>query len=214
MRAPEGHNNILKASNQVYNKSACRYKISSRAVLWDDPQRQYLRFAELIKYLSLDSADKTVLDVGCGNGEFYKFLNFMGFRGKYVGYDINTLLLKQARKRFSGIHVHRVDILTDKISKKFNYVVMSGLFNLNTGQTSPWVHEFLKRMFFLCKEVMVFNAITTQVNYRSDKIFYLDPSATFNFCTQHLSPRVTLAHHDLPYNYTMAVYKGNAWTSI
>jgi SAM-dependent methyltransferase len=208
------HHQIMKASNQVYNKSARQHKINSNAVLWSDPQTQYLRFAELIKYLDLGGTDKTILDVGCGNGEFYKFLNFMGFRGQYTGYDINDLLLKQARQQFSHINVQHVDILSDKISKRFDYVVMSGLFNLNMGQTSAWVHEFINKIFLLCKEVTVFNAITTQVNHNSEKMFYLDPAETFSFCIRHLSPRVTLAHHHLPYNYTMAIYKETKWVSI
>jgi len=207
------HDQIIKASNQIYDESA-RRKTGSSAVMWDDQQKQYLRFAEIIKYLDLENSNKTILDVGCGNGELYKFLNFMGFRGQYLGYDINTPLLKLARSRFPQIKVERKDILKDKVSKRFDYVVMSGLFNLNAGQTETWIYNFLKKMFMLSKEAVVFNAISTQVNYKSEEIFYLDPAKIFSFCTQHLSPRVVLAHHQLPYNYTMAVYKINHWSSI
>jgi hypothetical protein len=45
-------------------------------------------------------------------------------------------------------------------------------------------------------------------------MFYLDPAETFSFCARNLSPKVVLAHHHLPYNFTMAIYKGKDWKSI
>ena len=208
------HKNILKLSNKKYAARASRYGMTSKAVFWDDQQTQYLRFFELIKNLNLDYPDKTILDVGCGNCELYKFLNFMGFRGEYTGYDINKNLIKQACQRFKNIDVHAVDITTHDTTQHFNYVVMSGLFNLNCGQSTKWVQAFLKKMYSLCTDIMVFNAISTHVNYRDKELRYFDPAKTVSFCIENLSPRVTLTHHDLPYNFTIAVFKNYKWDSI
>ena len=80
------NNNIINARQiEKYNTVAIEHGHSSRAVLLDDPQTQYFRFQELTKYLNLDDSSKSLIDIGCGNGELYKYLNFQGFRGHYVG---------------------------------------------------------------------------------------------------------------------------------
>lgn len=206
--------NIIAAHQiDIYNEVADKYGTSSKAVLWDDPQTQYLRFSELVKSLDFDDCRKTLLDVGCGNGELYKFLNFLGFRGQYVGYDINEKLLSQARSRFANIDVQNKDIMSEEMTQRFDYVVLSGLFNVNVGQSTAWVHDFLKKMFTLCEGVMVFNMISTHVTFREERMFYMNPAEVLTFCIENLSKRTTLAHHNLPYNYTVTVFKNESWNS-
>lgn len=199
---------------EKYNTAVIKYGISRKSVLWDDPQTQYLRFYELVKHLDLNDRRKTALDIGCGNGELYKFLNFLGYRGGYVGYDINEMLCNQARNRFQGIDVQCRDIMNEEVTKGFDYVVLSGLFNINVGQSSDWVQSFLKKMYALSNEVLVFNMISTHVTYRDEGMFYMDPAEVLSFCLGNLSKRTTLAHHNLPYNYTVTVYKDETWTSV
>ena len=122
---------IIKHSIELFDSAADEYSTSSRAVFWDDPQTQYFRFHELTRYLDLNNGKQSLLDIGCGNGELYKFLNFNGYRGQYTGYDINEKLLGHARSRFAEIDVHCKDILSSDFdaTPTFNYVLMSGVFN-------------------------------------------------------------------------------------
>lgn len=206
--------NILAQQISIYNMVADKYGTSSRAVLWDDPQTQYFRFSELLKYLNMNDSNKTLLDIGCGNGELYKFLNFQGFRGNYVGYDINDKLLAQACGRFADIDVQKRDIMSEEIERRFDYVVLSGLFNVNVGQSTAWVYDFLKKMYALCDGIMVFNMISTHVTFRDEGMFYLNPAEALSFCIENLSKRTTLAHHNLPYNYTVTVFRNDSWSSV
>jgi len=208
------HKNILTKSIEIYNIAADKYGICSKAVLWNDPQTQHFRFYELVKNLDLNSEIKTLLDIGCGNCELYKFLNFLGFRGQYTGYDINERLLEQARNRFSNINIYKKDIMKENIEQRFDYVVMSGLFNANVGQSLDWVYKFLNKMFSLCNELSAFNMISTYVNYKDKKMLYLNPVEILAFCIENLSKRVTLTHHNLPYNFTVIVFKNEDWISV
>ena len=205
---------IVARSIALYDAAAEEHGISSRAVHWADQQTQYLRFAEIVRNLDLNNPHVTLLDVGCGNGELYKFLNFLGYRGRYTGYDINGKLLAQARARFAGIEVAEVDILRDAGERRFDYVVASGIFNVEVGQTVPWVQAFLERMFGLCTTSLVFNAISTHVSFRDTNMFYLDPAEMLGFCLTRLSKRTSILHHNLPYNYTVHVSKQDQWISV
>lgn len=205
---------IVARSIALYDATAEEHGISSRAVHWADPQTQYLRFTEIVRNLDLNNPNVTLLDVGCGNGELFKFLNFLGYRGRYTGYDINGKLLAQARARFAGIEVAEVDILKDAGQRRFDYVVASGIFNADVGQTVPWVQAFLERMFGLCTTSLVFNAISTHVSFRDTNMFYLDPAEMLCFCLTRLSKRTSILHHNLPYNYTVHVSKQDQWSSV
>lgn len=207
--------NVIAAHQiDIYNDVADKHGISSKAVLWDDPQSQYFRFSELVKCLDLNDGNKTLLDVGCGNGELYKYLNFIGYRGRYAGFDINEKLLAQARTRFVDIEVYNRNIMSEETGQRFDYVVLSGLFNVNAGQSADWVYGFLKKMFALCEGVMAFNMISTHVTFRDEGTFYMNPAEVLSFCIENLSRRTTLAHHNLPYNYTVTVFRNESWKSV
>lgn len=205
---------IITAMNKSYNEDISKFGCGIGAVKYADQQTQYFRFEELIKNLNLNSPNKTLLDLGCGNSELYRYLHFRGFRGKYIGFDINENLLSQAKEKYSNIEVYQKDILTDKIEHKFDYVLISGLFNCDCGQNKEWVYEFIAKAIELTDEVFSFNAISTYVNYKTEGMFYLDPCEMLDFCIKNLSRRVTLAHHNLPYNYTVQVFKTEDWARI
>lgn len=202
------------ASNQAYDLAASKHGICSGAVRWDNPQTQYFRFAELVKYLDLSDQNKSVLDVGCGNGELFKYLNHSGFRGDYTGYDINLGLLEQALYRFPGIKFFNRDVNQIEDYEDFDYVLSSGVFNIDFGQSLEFIHDFIANMFRHARHVLVFNAISTHVNYRDQGMYYIDPSQILRFCLENLSKRVVLSHGSLPFNYTIAIYKQTRYDPI
>ncbi|BCG62732.1 MAG: hypothetical protein methR_P0382 [Methyloprofundus sp.] len=207
------HQDIIDNSNKQYDQRGKQYPGTSKAVFWDDQQTQYLRFHEIVKHMDLGE-HSTVLDVGCGNAELYKYLNFNGFKGEYKGYDINEELLNQARKMYPDIVVAKLDILAEPINERFDYVVLSGLFNLNYGQNIEWVEQMLTVMYGLANKKMIFNAISSYVNYQQDEMFYINPSTLLDFVLRNLSTQVVLEHGALPYNYLMAVDNSKNWQSL
>lgn len=199
---------------QMYTERAKQYSDDySKAVMWSQDS-QYALFGQLVNAFDLNSPRLSLLDLGCGNGELYKYLNFRGYRGEYTGIDITQILLDQATARFPNVEFINQDILTEACVKRYNYVCMSGLFNLNVGQDTEWVKRFVSRAFEFTEDVLTFNAISTYVNYKQPEIFYINPLEMMVFCIENLSPRCTLTHHNFPYHYSIAVYRYTDWRRI
>ena len=145
MSIEELNKQVIAKSNEIYSRQASEHGDDSRAVLCDRQTRLVQRFVELAKFLDLEGKKRRILEVGCGHGEFFKFLAANGYRGSYVGTDINPDLLAVARRRFKQIDVREVDILNTDLGETFDYVVLSGVFNIECGQTTDWIHRFLER---------------------------------------------------------------------
>lgn len=203
----ELNKNVIAKSNEIYSSQASKHGADARAVLCDRSTRLHQRFAEIVKFIPLDDSKSRLLEVGCGHGELYKYLAAHGYRGRYVGTDINGDLIAVARQRFKAIDVREVDIVTTDLGERFDYVVLSGVFNIACGQTVEWVQRFLERMFAHAEQAIVFNAVSTYVTYRQPEMFYIDPVEMLRFCIEKLSRRVTLTHHNLSFNYTVCVHK-------
>lgn len=204
---------IIRNSNIVYSEASKKYGHSSMAVLHGDTQKQYIRFNEIIKFISLDE-NISILDVGCGNAEFYKFLNFNGFKGKYTGFDINSDLLNQAKTKYKNIDVQKIDILSDTIVKKYDYVIASGLLNYNSGQDMRWIYSMMTKLYSFANQAVIINSISTYVSFKQKEMFYLDPILLLDYVINNFTPIVTIQHGAIPHNFTIAFSKQKKWHSI
>lgn len=209
----KNHSLIIEKSNEIYNRSSEKYGHSSSAVLWDDQQSQYIRFGQITKHINFDDST-TILDVGCGNAELYKFLNFNGFKGKYTGFDINDSLLEQAKLQYKNIDCQNVDILNCNETNKYDYVVVSGLFNSNYGQDIKWFFNMLEALNKFSNKKIIFNAISNYVNFKDKSLFYIDPKEVLDFIIQNISSNVSIMHGELPYNFTCVIDKSQQWKSL
>lgn len=91
---------------------------------------------------------------------------------------------------------------------------ISGLFNSNYGQDIQWIHKMLLAMNSLCTKKIIFNAISSYVNFRDSSLYYIDPKDILDFSIQNISANITIAHGELPYNFTCIIDKSQTWSSI
>lgn len=207
---------IKEKAISLYDDSAVKFGADSfSAVHWDNEQKAQYRYRLICKHISQES-DISVLDVGCGNGGLFKYLNANGFRGTYHGYDINEKLIASSKKLYSDYSecFEVFDILRDKTIEKFDYVVLSGLFNNNYGQDLQWIYAFLEKMYSLANKKVIFNAISTYTNFKEDSMYYINPFEISDFIIKNLSSEMILEHGELPYNFQILINKDKSWKSI
>jgi len=197
---PEDKQLLLEA----YRRSLAQHGDKAEAVHWRE-STQRARFKGLAEIGDLTNA--SVLDYGCGKGDLYGFLKGNGFRGLYTGFDINPELVELAKQRHPGVRFEVRDIEEEPVTAKFDYALISGVFNNRISNNQAWMHSVLKECFACVTRGLGFNAISTYVNYREDPMYYASPEETFGFCMRELSPAVALRHDQLAYNFTMFVYR-------
>lgn len=76
---------------------------------------------------------------------------------------------------------------------------MNGIFNLRVAIEEDDAIEnmkcILRKTFACCKKGIIFNFISTYVNWRDEDMSYFDPFAVGRFCVENLSAKVHIEHH-------------------
>lgn len=112
---------------------------------WPSEQARQNRFKNLLQVSEVEPS--RVLDVGCGDGEFAKYLRDSGHKvARYDGVDLLEDPLQVARSRnLSNCYFSRVDTTSDIESLRqlqYDTVCASGLFNVRMGiKVDEWERQ-------------------------------------------------------------------------
>ena len=183
---------------------------SARGVDWKSEEAQHLLF-RAIRSFGIDRGS-SVLDVGCGLAHLYDFLAARGHEGRYTGVDVSAALIEQAGRRLPGVDLRVGDVLEGGWpAQSHDWVVASGVFTARLGTPVPEFEEYIeslvRRLFELCRVGVVFNMLTSKVDFEAEHLYYADPSRWLAFA-QGISRQVTLKH-DLPgFLFTLGIYRG------
>lgn len=211
---------LIKRSNVLYDEAYAKGDDRITRVKGGELYRQYYRFSEIVNFLDgITSEPFSILDIGCGNGELLHYLNYRGFSGQYTGVDINESLLVEAKEQFPSSQFQNVsllnsNILSDETIMLHDYVVLSGVFNIDISQDDNFHKSIIKRMFSLSRRKVVFNAASSHVNYQHPAMYHIDPSKLIDWVAREVTKKFELRHHFLPYNYTVCLHHENDWMSI
>ena len=91
-----------------YDDCAKHVKDDARAMGWSSKFNQQLRF-EVINYL-LDLTHRSVLDVGCGDGGLFHYLQEKTIDCDYKGIDISPEMIRRGVERYPGIFIRKCNL--------------------------------------------------------------------------------------------------------
>ena len=193
-------NEIVK---EFYKNRIDLYGLTSR-VVWDNVESQRLRFKILTEIGDLNG--KSVLDVGCGFGDFYEFLAESHINVlKYSGIDLVEDMIKEARKRHFLPDFEVFDILKHNV-KKFDYVFGSGIFNVSFDGWIDHTYIMLKKMFYACNIGIAVNFLSWYAENLSPKCHYVHPSLILGVAFD-LSSKVVFRHDYKINDFTLYIYR-------
>ena len=203
---------MIKDLKQYYQSLYQAHGNSVEAVQHVSQASQYKRFDILT---DIDTQLNSIIDIGCGLGDMYHYLNSKGYQGSYLGLDFVDEFIQAASEKFrahSQANFARFDLTKEKIPATHDYILLSGVFNNNTPDAKQFMLSTIDAMFQACKKGVAFNAMSTYVDFLNDVLFYIDPLEVFDHCKK-LGAHVVLKHDyivkegSVPYEFTMYLYK-------
>jgi len=164
-----------------------------RALDWGSAAGQQRRFEMLASVGIVNGA--SVLDVGCGFGDFWEWLGRNGYDVRYTGLDITPGLLDVAVARHPHAEFVLGSVLDSEalVGRSFDYVVASGLFYTYRVGGYMWMHAAIDAMWRHASCGLAFNSLSTWAPEAEYSEFHADPCEVLGFC-RRLSPWVDLLH--------------------
>lgn len=176
------------------------------ALGWRDDAQQELRFKVLADGMTALNECASVLDIGCGFGDFHTFLRARGHDVRYVGCDLSPDVLAVARERHPGVTFEVRDVLQDPYPpRSFDYVSLSGIFNHVISDNDGFLQAMLAAAFAACSKGVAANMTTDYVDYKDATLHYFNPEDVFRHA-RTLTRRLALRHDYPLYEFTLFLY--------
>ena len=177
-------------NKQFYKKAYEKYGLSSKGVHWSSKNRQYLRFEILTNFIKKDLSDSSVIDIGCGFGDYINYLNENQIKiNSYLGVDCEGFMINLCNKKHSSYEFKRVNILKDNIPN-YDYLICSGALNI---LTEVEFYDAIEKCFNASKKGFAFNFLT------KDSFVRLQKNEIIDFCknlTKNIEIKDTYLEND------------------
>ncbi|UEQ03320.1 class I SAM-dependent methyltransferase [Halomonas profundus] len=189
-----------------YRKRLGEYGPGIQALASGSVERRDIRFSVLSSIGDLNGC--RLLDLGCGLGDFYAWLQKQGVQVSYTGYDITPELVDFAVKRFPKASFEVRDIQTQGIPERFDYIVSSQTFNnrLSHDDNFDVMKDVLQICYEACDVAVAIDMMTSYVDFREDHLYYYQPEAIFSYA-KTLTKRVSLRHDYPAFEFAILLYK-------
>ena len=198
-----------------YSAKFRQYGPTPEGVDWGkNRQNTELRLKKMSELIGQPVSGKpSILDVGCGYGAFYKYLqdNVTG-NFQYTGIDLCGDMIKSAKQQYlGGVWLTDDFISHDFGSKKFDYIICNGIFTQKFTTSTLEMTEYLKLVIDkfnkLSRRGFVFNVMSSHVNFQVDNLYYFSPTDMLSYLLINVSKNVRLDHAYGLYEYCCYVYK-------
>ena len=176
-----------------------------RAVGWRSREQQELRFRILSE--GIRNSGITVLDLGCGFGDLFRFLTRLDIEvSEYVGIDTSRkmVLTSQAALKQPNVRFEQAD-LSFKSERHFDYIFLSGTLNLASRRAPA---EKLRDLAKFCVSNIApdgelrANFLSTKVDFSNPLNHHFSPIETLSFF-QTVFEEVTLVEDYGLYEFTI-----------
>src|SRR5712691_950938 len=145
---------------------------SPQALDWS-PEGQRRRFEILAEVGNISG--KRVLDLGSGLGDLFGFLSARYSSVTYTGYEWSKVLVNEAKEKYPNASFECRDVFKDSFSGEFEFVLSSGLHNLETGTNEKDVERVLEKAWKVATEAVAVNMLSSYADRVKEGCHQYDP---------------------------------------
>ncbi|HSI87153.1 MAG TPA: class I SAM-dependent methyltransferase [Candidatus Methylacidiphilales bacterium] len=180
---------------------------SHKSMDWNSRASQERRFQVLADIGSLEG--KSILDIGCGLGDLYGWLNSKGISIKYTGWDITPSMVEHSSGKYPEAAFRVCNFIDVKDAvESFDYVFASGIFTFRQEAPKLYFQTALQKLFAMSRIGIGVNTLSTWSTKPDEGEFFCDPAEALNFA-RTLTSRVILRHDYHPGDFTLYLLKAD-----
>lgn len=190
-------------SEKFYTSAIEKFGVSAKGVNWASKENQFLRFAAILKLLPDDLSNFTLVDAGCGFGDFYNYLKKKKRLPKqYIGID-SLLDMYSIASQNTAQEIMIADICKDSLPNA-DYYICSGALNVLTPFET---HQFIRNCYSSSKVAFIFNALHGEKS--SETYNYLSNANIQKIATSLKVKNIILKDGYLDEDITVKFFKQN-----
>jgi SAM-dependent methyltransferase len=204
----------LRRTASIYDQLVTDATDDRAAVGWRTSFAQDVAFLTLTRVDGFEDGAR-ILDVGCGLGGLFGFLEKAGRKVNYTGVDISEKMVAGARERHPGGRFEVRDILRSPPRDRYDFVFCSGALAMKIAHQQEYLHDMIATMYGLADVALAFNLLSAYAYVTRPKlqatavdVVYEWPSRVLEFCKTQ-SEHVSLSHDADAGVFSVFVYRRN-----
>ena len=215
---------ITQTLKDYYAKTFQAHGATAKGVDWGDEQELLVRYDKMLAVVQKDfmapAPEVSMLDVGCGWGGLLQRANDLQLPIDYTGIDVVQSMTDHGNAAFPGARFLHGDVFEMPDAETYDFVVCNAILtqklSVSNIDMERYARALVKKMFALCKHGIVYNMMSTRVNFMVGNLYYQNPVEMLSWLLTEVSPRVRLDHgysslangQGKFYDFTVYVYKG------
>lgn len=189
-----------------FNKLVEKHGYSPKSLAYSGEKSQKIKF-NIVTEVGIED-NCSVLDVGCGFGDYFNYLKQRGIKNvKYCGIDISNKIVDLAKEKNSLVNVIQGNVLDLSDDEKYDYVISLGFNAVKTGSNWETLTQVLDKMWKLSKKGIAYNAVSTFSEAKPRKIYFVSPAKVIDYIMNNLTYKVVFRHDYMPHDFTIFAYK-------
>lgn len=200
---------ILSEVAAYYASKLAAHGSTPQGVDWngvDSHERRHRQFLRLLD----GSPNASVIDLGCGFGDFLRFLRAAGHHGRFIGYDIAPSMIEKARE----LHGENSDLqwrVGAEPAEAADFAIASGIFNVKGDVPNEfwirYIHQTIDILAQAGRRGFAFNVLSmsSDPDRRRPSLYYADPANMLAYCLSRYGRSVALMQDYGLYEFTVVV---------
>lgn len=183
---------------------------TARGVDWNGTESHQIRHRQFLRLIE-HNPDGSIIDLGCGFGDFLGFLRSAGHRGHFRGYDVAPSMIEAARVLHGEGHDRCWHVGASPDATTADFAIASGIFNVrgDVGD-EPWlgyIRQTLEVLARAGRKGFGFNvlSLSSDPERRRANLYYADPTAMLGYCLSRYGRSVALLQDYGLYEFTVLV---------
>lgn len=195
--------------SEFYDQMATQHKEGWKASHWTSKESQEDNFTILTQIAPFEQTDR-ILDIGCGQGDLFAFMQKRGWKSTYEGIDVSSIMIDNAWKKYPKGRFACIDFLNDQFQYKYDWILASGPFNHKVEENQyEYLEKCIKKMYSLAKKgfgmILLSQHDPLQKSNPTDYLFGYDPIKVMEMCSE-LTYTLNINHTALTWGFVVFVY--------